>query len=155
VEPYSGNHALPKVNNLFLQVVLFPFFDCYIVSLYPYIYLLFFRHNHQPLSSLPPLPEGGEVDERTIITDESQESSPPEAEVAGSHKSAASSEKDTETEASESARSLPSTVSPKNKRKRDKVQDSGTSKPSGSPAEKTSPKEEGAFCPYEDAIISS
>ncbi|KAK1648049.1 hypothetical protein QYE76_065854 [Lolium multiflorum] len=107
------------------------------------------------LSSLPPLPEGGEVDERTVITDESQESSHPEAEVAGSHKSAASSEKDTESEASESVCSPPSAVSPTNKRKRDEVEDSDTSKPSESPAEKASPEEEGGLCPYEDAIISS
>ena len=95
------------------------------------------------------------MDERTVITDESQESSHPKAEVAGSHKSAASSEKDTESEASESVRSPPSAISPKNKRKRDEVEDCGTSKPSGSPAEETSPEEEGGFCPYEDAITSS
>ncbi|KAK1649206.1 hypothetical protein QYE76_067011 [Lolium multiflorum] len=29
--------------------------------------------NHRSLSSLPPLPEGGEVDERTIVADDSQE----------------------------------------------------------------------------------
>jgi hypothetical protein len=67
----------------------------------------------------------------------------------------ASSEKETESDASELVRSLPSVASPRNKRKRGEVEDSGTSKPSGSPAEKTSPEEEGAFCPYEDAIISS
>ena len=43
VEPYSGSHALPEVSNLFLRVVLFTFLDCYIVSLYPYIYLLLIR----------------------------------------------------------------------------------------------------------------
>jgi hypothetical protein len=116
---------------------------------------LLIRQNHETLSSLPPLPEGGEVDERTVITDKSQESSRPGAEVAGSHKSVASSEKDTESEASESGRSPPSAASPRNKRKRDKVEDSGTSKPIGSHAEKTSPDKEGGFCPYEDAIISS
>ncbi|KAK1631315.1 hypothetical protein QYE76_005630 [Lolium multiflorum] len=84
--------------------------------------------NHQTLSSPPPLPEGGEVDERTVITDESIESSPPEPEVAGSRKSAASSDKDTETDASESVRSHPSVVSPKNKRKRSETKDSGASK---------------------------
>jgi hypothetical protein len=44
-------------------------------------------------------------------------------------------------------RSSPSVVSPRNKRKRDEVEDSGTSKPSGSPAEETSPEDEGIFCP--------
>ncbi|KAM0886103.1 hypothetical protein ACQ4PT_029926 [Festuca glaucescens] len=111
--------------------------------------------NHQILSSLPPLPEGGEVDERTVIYDESQESTPLETEVAGSHKSAASSDNVTESNASESVHSPPSAVSSKNKRKRGDVEDSGTSKPSKSPAEETAPEEEGAFCPYEDAIVSS
>ncbi|KAK1646943.1 hypothetical protein QYE76_064748 [Lolium multiflorum] len=39
--------------------------------------------------------------------------------------------------------------------KRGDVENSGTSKPSRSPAEETAPEEEGAFCPYEDAIVSS
>ena len=117
--------------------------------------LIYLLQNHQVLSSLPPLPEDGEVDERAVVTDDSQGTSRPESEVAGSHKSAASSEKETESEASESVRSPPSAVSPKNKRKRDEVEDSGASKPIGSPAEETSPEEEGGFCPYEDAIISS
>ena len=111
--------------------------------------------NHQVISSLPPLPEGGEVDDRTVVTDDSQVPSRPESEVAGSHKSAASSDKETESEASESARSPPSAASPKNKRKRGEIEDSGTSKPSGSPVEEASPEEEGAFDPYADALISS
>ncbi|KAK1625836.1 hypothetical protein QYE76_000151 [Lolium multiflorum] len=111
--------------------------------------------NHQIISSLPPLPEGGEVDERTVVTDDSQGPSRPESEVAGSHKSAASSDKEPESEASKSARSPPSAASPKNKRKRGETEDSGTSKISGSPVEEASPKEEGAFDPYADALISS
>ena len=95
------------------------------------------------------------MDERTVIYDESQESTPLETEVAGSHKFAASSDNVTESDASESVHSPPSAVSPKNKRKRGDVEDSGTSKPSKSPAEETAPEKEGAFCPYEDAIISS
>jgi hypothetical protein len=51
--------------------------------------------------------------------------------------------------------SLPSVVSPKNKRKRDEVADSGTSKVGESPAEETSPEEEEAFNPYNDALVSS
>jgi hypothetical protein len=42
-----------------------------------------------------------------------------------------------------------------NKRKRNETEDSGTSKPIGSPAKEASPEEEGAFCPYEDVITSS
>ncbi|KAK1682889.1 hypothetical protein QYE76_043737 [Lolium multiflorum] len=110
---------------------------------------------HQVLSSLHPLPEGGEVDERTVVTDDAQGTSRPESEVTGSHKSTASSERETESEASESVHSLPSAASPRNKRKRGDVKNSGTSKPSSSPAEETAPEEDGAFCPYEDAIVSS
>ncbi|KAK1665442.1 hypothetical protein QYE76_053601 [Lolium multiflorum] len=110
---------------------------------------------HQVLSSLPLLPEGGEVEERAVVTDDEQGTSRPESEVAGSHKSVASSERDTESEAYESVHSLPSAASPRNKRKRGDVENSGTSKPSESPAEETTPEEEGAFCPYEDAIVSS
>ncbi|KAK1617913.1 hypothetical protein QYE76_023430 [Lolium multiflorum] len=121
VEPYSGNHALPE--------------------------------NHQVLSSLPPLPEGGEVDERAVVHDEPQESTHPESEVAASNKSTASSDKVSGSEPTASARSLspPPTVSPNNKRKREEVEDSGTSKPIGSTAEETSPEEGGTFYPYDDA----
>ncbi|KAK1614356.1 hypothetical protein QYE76_019873 [Lolium multiflorum] len=111
--------------------------------------------NHQVLTSLPPLPEGGEVEERAIVHDDPQESTPLESEVAASNRSAASSDKDTDLEASESVRSPPSAVSTKNKRKRGEVEHFGTSKPSGSPVEETSPEEEGGLCPYDDAIISS
>ncbi|KAK1613662.1 hypothetical protein QYE76_019179 [Lolium multiflorum] len=109
----------------------------------------------QVLSSLPPLPEGGEVDDRAIVADDAQGTSRPESEIAGSHKSAGSSERETESEASESAHSLPSAVSPRSKRKKGDVEYSGTSKLSGSPAEEASPEEEGAFDPYADALISS
>jgi hypothetical protein len=103
-------------------------------------------------SSPPPLPEGGGVDERAIVNDDSQESSRPESEVAVSHKSAASSEKESDSEPSESGRSVspPLAVSPRNKRKRGEVEDSGTSKPTGSPAEEASPEDGGAFDPYDD-----
>jgi hypothetical protein len=111
---------------------------------------------HQVLSSLPPLPEGGEVEERTVVTDDNQGTSRPESEVAGSHKSAASSEREIESEASELTRSRPSAASPNNKRKRDEIADSGTSKAGKSPVEETSPEEEEkAFNPYDDALVSS
>ncbi|KAK1630874.1 hypothetical protein QYE76_005189 [Lolium multiflorum] len=111
---------------------------------------------HQFLSSLPPLPEGREVEERTVVTDDNQGTSRPKSEVAGSHKSAASSEKEVESEAYESSRSLPSAASPKNKRKRDELEDSGTSKAGESPVQETSPeKEKKSFNPYEDALVSS
>jgi hypothetical protein len=111
---------------------------------------------HQSLSSLPPLPEGGEVKEWTVVTNDKQGTSRPESEVAGSHKSAASSEKEVKSEASESTRSLPSAASPKNKRKREELEDSGTSKAGKSPIQETSPeKEKKSFNPYEDALVSS
>ncbi|KAM0898916.1 hypothetical protein ACQ4PT_021631 [Festuca glaucescens] len=121
VEPYSGSHALPK--------------------------------NHQILSCLPPLPEGGEVDERAVVTDDPQESSRPESKVAGSHKSAASSEKETESDRSESDHSIspPLALSPRNKRKRNEVDDSGTSKPPEAAAEEASPEEGDTFDPYDGA----
>ncbi|KAK1667824.1 hypothetical protein QYE76_055983 [Lolium multiflorum] len=53
---------------------------------------------HLVLSSLPPLPEGGEVEERAIVTDDNQDTSLPESGVGDSHKSAASLEKETEAE---------------------------------------------------------
>ncbi|KAK1641988.1 hypothetical protein QYE76_059793 [Lolium multiflorum] len=52
--------------------------------------------------------------------------------------------------------SLPSAVSPRNKRKRDEVDDSGTSKTGAPPAEEVVPTEERTtFNPYEDALVSS
>ncbi|KAK1697585.1 hypothetical protein QYE76_014282 [Lolium multiflorum] len=111
---------------------------------------------HQVLSSLPPLPEGGEVEERTVVTDDNQGTSRPESEVSGSHKSAASFEKEVGSEASESTQFIPSVVSPTNKRKRDEVADSGTSKAGKSPIKEISPEEEGkTFNPYDDALVSS
>ncbi|KAK1681649.1 hypothetical protein QYE76_042497 [Lolium multiflorum] len=115
---------------------------------------------HQIVFSLPPLPEGGEVEERTIMTDENQGISRPESEVARSQKSAASSERETESEASGSAHSIPSVVSPRNKRKRGDAEGSGTSKPSSPPTKETapeesSPEEEEPFNAYDAALISS
>ncbi|KAK1670281.1 hypothetical protein QYE76_058440 [Lolium multiflorum] len=67
-------------------------------------------------------------------------------EIAGSHKSAASAESD----ATASTHSLPH-ASPRMKRKRDEVKDSGTSK--AEEAEPSDRKE--AFNPYTDALVSS
>ncbi|KAK1608284.1 hypothetical protein QYE76_031957 [Lolium multiflorum] len=71
--------------------------------------------NHPTMSSLPPLPEDGEVEEQAVVAEDNQGSSLHESEVAGSHKSAASHEKEVESEASESTQSLPPAVSPKGK----------------------------------------
>ncbi|KAK1691929.1 hypothetical protein QYE76_008626 [Lolium multiflorum] len=110
--------------------------------------------NHPVLASLPPLPEDGEVEEQAVVTDDNQGTSRPESEIAGSQKSAASSERDSE--ATASTHSLPSAVSPRNKRKRDEVDDSGTSKTGAPPAEEVVPTEERTtFNPYEDALVSS
>ncbi|XP_071675602.1 uncharacterized protein [Lolium perenne] len=107
--------------------------------------------NHPTMTSLPPLPEDGEVEERGIVAEDTPGSSIPESEVAGSHKSAASHEKEVESEASESTQSLPPAVSPKNKRKRHDAEDSGTSK-----AEKAGPSNpKAAYDPYVESLISS
>ncbi|KAK1602255.1 hypothetical protein QYE76_008378 [Lolium multiflorum] len=66
---------------------------------------------HLVLSSLPPLPEGGEVEERAVVDDDNQSTTRPATEIAGSHKSAASAE----SEATASTHSLPHA----SKRKRD------------------------------------
>ncbi|KAK1607731.1 hypothetical protein QYE76_031404 [Lolium multiflorum] len=107
--------------------------------------------NHPTMSSLPPLPEDGEVEEQAVVAEDNQGSSLHESEVAGSHKSAASHEKEIESEASESTQSLPPAVSPKNKRKRDDAEASGTSKP-----EETDPSsQKAAYDPYLETLISS
>ncbi|KAK1692722.1 hypothetical protein QYE76_009419 [Lolium multiflorum] len=106
--------------------------------------------NHPVLSSLPPLPEGGEVEERAVVTDDNQGTSRPDSEVAGSQKSAASSEKEIETKATSSTRSSLRAASPKNKRKRDEVVDSGTSKAGAARAGEPAPDAgKRAFDPYE------
>ncbi|KAK1695723.1 hypothetical protein QYE76_012420 [Lolium multiflorum] len=107
--------------------------------------------NHPTMASLPPLPEDGEVEEQAIVAEDNQGSSLHESEVAGSHKSAASHEKEVESEASESTQSLPPAVSPKNKRKRDDAETSGTSKPEE--AVPSHPKS--AYDPYLGTLISS
>ncbi|KAK1691841.1 hypothetical protein QYE76_008538 [Lolium multiflorum] len=110
--------------------------------------------NHPILASLPPLPEDGEIEEQAVVTDDNQGTSRPESEVAGSQKSAASSERE-DSEATASTHSLPSAVSPRNKRKRDEVDDSGTSKTGAPPAEEVVPTEERTtFNPYEDVMVS-
>ncbi|KAK1611663.1 hypothetical protein QYE76_035336 [Lolium multiflorum] len=102
--------------------------------------------NHHVFASLPPLPEGGEVEDRTVVDDDNQGTSRPASEVAGSHKSAASAE----SEATASTHSPPP-ASPKNKRKRSEVKDSGTSN-----AEEADPSDrKAAFNPYTDALVSS
>jgi hypothetical protein len=103
------------------------------------------------VASLPPLPEDGEVEERAIVAEDNQGSFLPESEVAGSHKSAASHEKEVESDASKSTQSLPPAVSPRNKRKRNDAEDSGTSK-----AEEADPsRQKAAYDPYLESLISS
>jgi hypothetical protein len=110
--------------------------------------------NHQILFSLPPLPEGGEVDGRVVITDDLPESFLPVSETVVSQKSAASSEKDSGSDQpSESSHSIspPLATSPSRKRKRNEVEDSSASKPTEPAAEESSPEEEGAFDPFDNA----
>ncbi|KAK1610979.1 hypothetical protein QYE76_034652 [Lolium multiflorum] len=107
--------------------------------------------NHPDLVSLPPLPEGGEVEERAVVTEDNQGAPCPESEPAGSRKSAGSSKKEADSKATTSAHSPPPAVSPRNKRKRTDVEDSGTSK-----AEEAAPSNrKAAFDPYLDALVSS
>ncbi|XP_051206122.2 uncharacterized protein [Lolium perenne] len=101
--------------------------------------------NHPDLVSLPPLPEGGEVEERAIVTDDNQEAPSSVNEPVDSRKSAGSSE------GTASAQSPPPAVSPKGKRKRNDVEDSGTSK-----AEEVDPSnQKAAYDPYLESLVSS
>ncbi|KAK1620932.1 hypothetical protein QYE76_026449 [Lolium multiflorum] len=101
--------------------------------------------NHPDLVSLPPLPEGGEVEERAIVTDDNQEAPSFVNEPMDSRKSAGTSE------GTASAQSPPPAVSPKGKRKRDDVEDSGTSK-----AEEVDPShQKAAYDPYLESLVSS
>ncbi|KAK1662255.1 hypothetical protein QYE76_050414 [Lolium multiflorum] len=85
-----------------------------------------------------------------------QATSRPESEAAFSRKSAASSEKDAEAEATSSTRSPPSAASPRSKRKRDEAVDTGTSKAGASLADKTAPNAgEETLDLYDAALVSS
>ncbi|KAK1608694.1 hypothetical protein QYE76_032367 [Lolium multiflorum] len=107
--------------------------------------------DHLNLVSLPPLPEGGEVEERTVISDDNQDAPSFVTEPADSRKSAGSDEKEDASEATASAQSPPPAVSPKNKRKRNDAEDSGTSKPE----EAVPSRQKAAYDPYLETLISS
>ncbi|KAK1617118.1 hypothetical protein QYE76_022635 [Lolium multiflorum] len=107
--------------------------------------------NHPNLVSLPPLPEGGEVEERAIVPDDNQEAPSFVNEPVDSLKSAGSSEKEAASEGTASAQSPPPAVSPRNKRKRNDVEDSGTSK-----AEEVDPsRQKATYDPYLASLVSS
>ncbi|KAK1601294.1 hypothetical protein QYE76_016751 [Lolium multiflorum] len=107
--------------------------------------------NHPNLVSLPPLPEGGEVDERAIVTDDNQDAPSFMNEPVDSLKSAGSSEKEAASEGTTSAQSPPPAVSPRNKRKRNGAGDSDTSK-----AEEVGPsRQKATYDPYLESLISS
>ncbi|KAM0864835.1 hypothetical protein ACQ4PT_043664 [Festuca glaucescens] len=116
--------------------------------------------NHQVLSSLPPAPEGGDVPERVVITDDSQEASVRDSEPAESEKSAGSSDKISESaHASDSSytNSVPPAASPE-KRKRKRThdeEDSGASKLSQPAAEESSYEEQAEFDPFASAAVVS
>ncbi|KAK1651359.1 hypothetical protein QYE76_069164 [Lolium multiflorum] len=107
--------------------------------------------DHPNLVSLPPLPEGGEVEERAVIADDNQDAPSFVTEPADSRKSAGSDEKEGASEATASAQSPPPAVSPKNKRKRNDAEDSGTSKPE----EAVPSRQKAAYDPYLETLISS
>ncbi|KAK1665390.1 hypothetical protein QYE76_053549 [Lolium multiflorum] len=94
---------------------------------------------------------GGEVEERTVISDDNQDAPSFVNEPADSRKSAGSDEKEAASEATASAQSPPPAVSPKNKRKRNDVEDSGTSKPE----EAVPSRQKAAYDPYLETLISS
>jgi hypothetical protein len=122
VEPFSGVHALQAVS-VFLRVLL-QVFNCNWLFFGSVGFALlsrpFFLQDHQTLSSLPPLPEGGDVSERAIVIDNSQETFVRESEPVESDKSAGSSDKGSESvQASESSHSIsPPPATSSNKRKR-------------------------------------
>ncbi|KAK1668054.1 hypothetical protein QYE76_056213 [Lolium multiflorum] len=107
--------------------------------------------DHPNLVSLPPLPEGGEVEERAVISDDNQDAPSFANEPAESRKSAGSDEKEDASEATASAQSPPPAVSPKNKRKRNDAEDSGTSKPE----EAVPSRQKAGYDPYLETLISS
>ncbi|KAK1631190.1 hypothetical protein QYE76_005505 [Lolium multiflorum] len=113
-------------------------------------------YGHLVLSSLPPLPEGGEVEEQAVVTDDNQGASRPESGVGDSHKSSASLEKEAEAEVSSSTRSSLPAASPKGKRKRGEAIDSGTSKVNTPRARKaTLDAEDETLDLYGAALVSS
>ncbi|KAK1661390.1 hypothetical protein QYE76_049549 [Lolium multiflorum] len=105
--------------------------------------------DHPILVSLPPLPEGGEVDERAVISDDNPDAPSFANEPAESRKSAGSDEKEDVSEATASAQSPPPAVSPRNKRKRDDAEDSGTSKVD----EAVPSHQKAGYDPYLEALI--
>ncbi|KAK1685999.1 hypothetical protein QYE76_046847 [Lolium multiflorum] len=107
--------------------------------------------DHPNLVSLPPLPEGGDVEERAVISDDNPDAPSFANEPAESRKSAGSDEKEDVSEATASAQSPPPAVSPRNKRKRDDAEDSGTSKVD----EAVPSHQKAGYDPYLEALISS
>ncbi|KAK1652896.1 hypothetical protein QYE76_070701 [Lolium multiflorum] len=107
--------------------------------------------DHPNLVSLPPLPEGGDVEERAVISDDNPDAPSFANEPAESRRSAGSDEKEDVSEATASAQSLPPAVSPRNKRKRDDVEDSGTSKVD----EAVPSHQKAGYDPYLESLISS
>ncbi|KAK1630995.1 hypothetical protein QYE76_005310 [Lolium multiflorum] len=105
--------------------------------------------DHPNLVSLPPLPEGGEVEERAVISDDNPDAPSFANEPAESRKSAGSDEKEDVSEATASAQSPPPAVSPRNKRKRDDAEDSGTSKVD----EAVPSHQKAGYDPYLEALI--
>ncbi|KAK1693020.1 hypothetical protein QYE76_009717 [Lolium multiflorum] len=105
--------------------------------------------DHPNLVSLPPLPEGGDVEERAVISDDNPDAPSFANEPAESRKSAGSDEKEDVSEATASAQSPPPAVSPRNKRKRDDAEDSGTSKVD----EAVPSHQKAGYDPYLEALI--
>ncbi|KAK1662894.1 hypothetical protein QYE76_051053 [Lolium multiflorum] len=108
------------------------------------------KADHPNLVSLPPLPEGGDVEERAVISDDNPDAPSFANEPAESRKSAGSDEK--RMSRSHCVGTISSSaVSPRNKRKRDDAEDSGTSKVD----EAVPSHQKAGYDPYLESLISS
>ncbi|KAK1679387.1 hypothetical protein QYE76_040235 [Lolium multiflorum] len=102
--------------------------------------------NHPTMTSLPPLPEGGEVEEMAIVAEDTQGSSVPKVKSRVLTNLRLLMKKKLSLKLSESP-----PVSPRNKRKRTDAEDSGTSK-----AEEVVPSHpKAAYDPYVESLVSS
>ncbi|KAK1647988.1 hypothetical protein QYE76_065793 [Lolium multiflorum] len=111
--------------------------------------------NHQILSSLPTTPEGGDVPEQAIITDDLQETSVRNNEPAESEKSAGSSDRISESvPASGFARPV-AFLEKRNRKRTTDEEDSGASKLSQPSAEESCHEEQAEFDPFASAPVVS
>jgi hypothetical protein len=155
VGPFSGVHALLVVSVFSSSFALTFNCNCFFFKSdnSDMLSRSFCLQDHQTLLSHPQLPEGGDVSERAVITDDSQETSVRESEPAESDKSAGSSDKPSESgQASGSSRSNspPSSASPdKRKRKRNPDEENSSESKLSEPAGvESTPERQENFDPF-------